>query len=79
MALPKPRISVIPASEPGSRVAESKQFTGSRVKPGMTMLLIYSDFTLKRQCHSERGDLNPRSQLDPVEYLGNRPTAVAKV
>ncbi|MCZ6667855.1 MAG: hypothetical protein O6932_04225, partial [Gammaproteobacteria bacterium] len=41
------QISVIPASEPGSRVAESKQFTGSRVKPGMTMLLIYSDFTLK--------------------------------
>ncbi|MCZ6486637.1 MAG: hypothetical protein O6703_00470, partial [Gammaproteobacteria bacterium] len=48
----KPRISVIPASEPGSRVAESKQFTGYRrsdvsVKPGMTMLLVYSDFTLK--------------------------------
>ncbi len=43
----KPKIIVIPASEPGSRVAERSQISGSRVKPGMTVLLVYSGFGLK--------------------------------
>ncbi len=48
----KGKITVISAPEPGSRVAESNHFTGYRrsdvsVMPGMTMLLVYSDFTLK--------------------------------